>query len=94
MQGSQGCKAASAVFTLLFGGVRVHVGTSASVELEQEGLSSFHVPILVALCLSRAAGSGRRGCAGKCLPLSFSEGLLIYTIFALLKEGRCQAAFK
>lgn len=38
--------------------------------------------------------SGRQGCHGKRLALSFPEGLLIYTIFALLKEGRCQPAFK
>lgn len=41
-----------------------------------------------------AAESGRQGSDGKRLPLSFPEGLLIYTIFALLKKGHCQAAFK
>lgn len=50
--------------------------------------------VLVSPPQEQAVESGRGACHGKCLSLSFPEGLLIYTIFALLKEGRCQAAFK
>lgn len=50
--------------------------------------------VLMSPSLGQAVESGHQACLGKCLALSFPEGLLIYTIFALLKEGRFQAAFK
>lgn len=68
------------------------------VTLKVEGLSSCHLPTCQQFALGglreRLAESGRWACDGKRLPLSFPEGLLIYTIFALLRKGHCQAAFK
>lgn len=67
------------------------------VGLELEDSSSRHLPAACSL-LFTGCRSGLRKVAVRAATgsarLSLPEGLLIYTIFALLKKGHCQAAFK